>query len=55
MNAKSVLASPEDKTRAETNEQIILHTEWFISPDHIKVRKKALKYELFFVIFQLEI
>lgn len=45
MNGKSVLAIPEDKTQTETNEQIILHTEWFISPDHIKVRKKALKYE----------
>ncbi|KAK2570712.1 Midasin [Acropora cervicornis] len=36
MNAKSVLASPEDKTQTEFNEQIILQTEWFISPDHIK-------------------
>ena len=52
MNAKSVLASPEDKTQTEFNEQIILQTEWFISPDHIKVRKKkALNYELSCFLF----
>lgn len=51
MNAKSVLASPEDKTQTEFNEQIILQTEWFISPDHIKVRKKALNYELSWFFF----
>lgn len=53
MNAKNVLASPEDKTQTEFNEQIFLQTEWFISPDYIKVRKKALNYELssFFFFF----
>lgn len=51
MNAKNVLASPEDKTQTEFNEQIFLQTEWFISPDYIKVRKKALNYELSFFFF----
>lgn len=51
MNAKSVLASPEDKTQTEFNEQIILQTEWFISPDHIKVRKKSPQLRIILVFF----
>lgn len=51
MNAKSILSSPEDKTQTETNEEIILQKEWFISPDHTKVRKKKPSNTNYFCVF----
>ena len=37
MNVKKILSSSEDN-KLQTSEQKALKAEWFISPDHMKVR-----------------
>jgi len=49
MNVKKTLSSPED-TKQQTNEQKRLQSEWFLSPDHMKVRKQQPgRFRCFFV------
>ncbi|XP_068698835.1 midasin-like [Montipora foliosa] len=49
MNVQKTLSSSEEKAQIESHERRALQTEWFISPDHLKVYcSKGLQFASFF-------